>query len=262
VIIALYSITATLFLLGLKGKEKIKGFKEHHILLLHTFLNACILVFITYSMTHLYRSNIMYCLAFAMLLTYVSCIDKSIPKSITCYFFLSTATIVLLASILPDQDLLSDANHGKARSIFGHIFLAFTGYSSFLILSIASFLYLWQNKILKSRQNLNILKYFPNLVQLDQLQKRCLYLGIIVFTIAIGMGKINQKDFGLEHQWGSKEILAVMIWSLYLFLSILRFFSKIQKHSIALFNLIGTILILGSFFFLKFSNTPSTQGGL
>lgn len=213
-------------------------------------------------MIYLYRSDIIHCLALAMLLTYAICSDKNIPKTITLFFFFFTALIVLLGTILPDHNLLSDLNEGKARTIFTHIFLAFIGYSSFIILSIASFLYLWENKILKSRQGLSKLKFFPNLVQLDQLQKRCLYIGIIVFTIAIGMGKMNQENFGLENQWGSKEVLALMIWSLYLFLSILRFFSNIQKHSIALLNLIGLILILGSFFFLRFSNTLSAQGGL
>jgi ABC-type uncharacterized transport system permease subunit len=223
--LALYSLTALVLLFGLKSKDN--KLSTHRVLQIHTIINSLLLGYGVYTMTHLTPNNILQCLSLAMIITYVISTDKNIPKPISISFLFITFIIIILSYTINEPQYDDDAISGlKAKKIYTHIFLAFCGYTSFLILSLSSFFYIWQSKILKSRKGLNKLTYFPNLLELELLQKRSLFIGIVVFTIAIGLGKINQEAFGIDKQWGTKEILSIMIWTLYMILAIMRIFQE------------------------------------
>lgn len=217
-------------------------------------LHFAVLTYQTIGMNNLTRLDVFSALTFSIIL----CLALTVPKDIPHPFHLVTISfctvLLVVAYSLNNISLVTTDDHKHLKHLFVHINFALIGYASFFFLSISSLLYLWVHRILKTKNDLNTLQYIPNLLQLDFIQRRSLFVGIIVFTLAIGLGKMNQPNFGLESHWGTKEILSVIIWTFYAFLATVRFFKRIPKHTIAFLSCIGLFLICCSFFFLRFSN--------
>ncbi len=157
----------------------------------------------------------------------------------------------VLASALPARGILSPANLPYARSIALHILLALSGYTSFLVLSVAAGLYLWQSSRLKSRDNPSGLALSPDLVQLDRIQKRSLFFGLAAFTLAIGLGKLSPYLWKIPPRWTLQEVLSLVIWSLYVLLAALRFSPRFRRQLFAYGTMVGFGLVLVTFLLLK-----------
>lgn len=169
--------------------------------------------------------------------------------------------LLLIAGLMENKGLLSVRAMEHTRSVFLHIVLAMGAFSSFLLVSLCACMYLWQRFLLKKHRTAQVLKWMPSLVELTAIQWRILFTGIALFTLAIGLGKLSPYLWGIPHQWGGKELLSVMIWSIYVLLALLRKPLLVHKDWFAYGALLGLLLVMCTFCFLDFSAGASVAGG-
>lgn len=211
-----------------------------------------------YYIQNLERQFLVEFVAFTLIFMLYCVVRKDEANELVMLLWPLSFMFVLLAQILPDVTFLSESKAQYSKLIFSHISLALIGYASFFILSMSSIFYLWEHDCLKKKRFLGTLKFFPNLFHLEKVQVRSLYLGIIAFTMAIGLGKLSQRYLD-QVQWGSKEIISLFVWALYFILAWIRIFSRKRKDIFAYCALIGLVLTLCTFFFLKFLKYDATQ---
>ena len=222
-------------------------------------IHAVILFAQAMVMTQVTRSLVIDSMAFAtMFLLWSSLRAKEsakllIPVWPVAFFF------SLLATVLPEAELLSEANVEYAKSIYLHIFLALVGYASFFLVTLTALLYLMQRHFLKKAISHLWMKYCPSLLQLSKIQQRALWVGIVAFTLSIGLGKLSPYLWGIEHKWSSKEILSVVIWSIYTVMAIVRHFFHTRKDWFAYSALAGFLLVVFTIFILGFFSVQPTE---
>lgn len=160
--------------------------------------------------------------------------------------------LIQLATLwLPAQVLLSEQASEHSASVFSHIVLALGGFSSFFVVTLCALLYLWQSHLLKTQVNSPYLDRLPSLLQLSSLTWRSLGLGLVFFTLAIGLGKLSPYLWGIPHRWTGKEVLSVMVWTLYFLLILGRSYFKVHKERFAVVTLIGMTLVICTFAFIQ-----------
>lgn len=217
-------------------------------------VHAITLVIQALSITSLHSGFLFEFLAFAILFLTAIVHRPGQPVKISLFTWPIALVVMICSLLFSAEHLLSESLQPYVRSIFIHISLAMLGYASFLLLTIASVLYLWQSKALKHHQNIASLTILPNMVLLEEIQSRSLYIGILVFTLAIGMGKLSPYLWEVPHKWSTKEVLSVIIWSIFFVLGIIRFFTRTQRHILAYSALVGLLLVIASFFAFKFTS--------
>lgn len=213
-------------------------------------------------MTQITRSQVIDSMAFATLFLLWTSLRPKEPAKLLIPVWPVAFLLTLLAAFLPDTDLLSEGNVPHAKSIYLHIFLALVGYASFFLVTLTALLYLQQRYYLKKVISYTWMRYIPSLMQLSKVQQRALWVGILAFTLSIGLGKLSPYFWGVEHKWGSKEILSVVIWSIYTLMAIIRHFFHTRKDWFAYSALFGFALVMLTIFVLGFfSGTSSVSVG-
>jgi hypothetical protein len=138
--------------------------------------------------------------------------------------------------------------------------LALGGYASFLIVTLCAAIYLWQRYLLKKHTGAPVLRAMPSLIDLNAMQWRALCAGIILLTLAIGLGKLSPYLWDIPHHWGVKETLSVLIWSHYVVLAILKKRWMLNKEHFAYGALVGLLLVLSTFSYLGLGSSPEEYG--
>lgn len=212
-------------------------------------------------MTQITRSLVIDSMAFSILFLLWASLRPKEPAKLLIPIFPVAFVLTLLAAVLPDAELLSEDNLSHARSIYLHIFLALVGYASFFLVTLTALLYLQQRYFLKKAVSYSWMRYIPSLLQLGKIQQRALWVGILAFTLSIGLGKLSPYFWGIEHKWGSKEILSVVIWTIYTLMAIIRHFFHTRKDWFAYSALFGFFLVMLTIFALGiFSGHTSGVG--
>ena len=105
-----------------------------------------------------------------------------------------------------------------------HASLALFSYGVFATLALTSTMYLVQNYGLKQKRSKGMANLLPSILQLDQMNKRLLFMAVIVFTFAISVGMVKWiVDFGQIQN--IKLIFTLTLWLSYLIVLILRIFN-------------------------------------
>lgn len=225
-------------------------------------IHALALLTQAFMMTQITRSLVIDSMAFAILFLLWASLRAKEPAKLLIPVFPVAFVLTLLAAILPDAELLSEENLAHAKSIYLHIFLALLGYASFFLVTLTALLYLQQRYLLKRALSYSWMRYMPSLLQLGKIQQRALWVGIIAFTVSIGLGKLSPYLWGIEHKWTSKEILSLVIWTIYTIMAIVRHFFHTRKDWFAYSALLGFFLVIFTIFFLDiFSGHASGVGG-
>lgn len=224
--------------------------------LIPALLRAQILIHLLYllyqwvNMEQIYLSHVIDAMAFSSLFLLWSSLRPNEPAKLLILIWPVAFVLTVLAVLVPDEPLLSEGNLVHAQSIFIHIFLALMGYASFFLVTMTAFLYLQQRFLLQKAISPPWLRFMPSLLQLGKIQQRALWVGIFAFTISIGLGKLSPYLWGVEHKWGSKEILSVVIWTIYTVMAIVRHFFHTRKDWFAYSALVGFILVAATIFVL------------
>lgn len=222
------------------------------VLRIQVLFHAIWILFFSLGMEQIYRSNIVDAMAFSTIFLLWASLRPKEPAKLLVLVWPVAFLLTLMGAFLPDGPMLSESNLGHARSIYLHIFLALLGYASFFLVTMTAFLYLQQRYLLQKAVSPSWMRFLPSLLQLGKIQQRALWIGIIAFTLSIGLGKLSPYFWGIEHKWSSKEILSVVIWTIYTIMAIVRHFFHTRKDWFAYSALVGFILVAVTIFILGF----------
>jgi cytochrome c-type biogenesis protein CcsB len=97
-----------------------------------------------------------------------------------------------------------------------HVTLAFLGNAAFGLACLVSFVYLWQERQLKSHTVGRFLRRLPPLETLDDINFRFLTWGFILLTLGILSGVLwAELSFGRLWSWEPRTIWTTIIWIIY-----------------------------------------------
>jgi ABC-type uncharacterized transport system permease subunit len=107
--------------------------------------------------------------------------------------------------------------------LFLHITALLMAYAALIFSLIASFLYLLQERRLKSRRSPGFMNWLPPLDTMDQIAQKTLILGFIGMTIGLFAGSlIAQESVGAAYFADPKVLLSFVMWGLYIVMLFVR----------------------------------------
>jgi len=132
------------------------------------------------------------------------------------------AGLGILSLLIPEWDRVYETgSYGINPWIETHASMALFSYGVFATLALTSAMYLVQNYGLKQKRSKGMVSFLPSILQLDQMNKRLLFMGVVVFTFAISVGMVKWVDDFRQIQ-NVKLIFALALWLAYVLVLILR----------------------------------------
>ncbi|HEY1465201.1 MAG TPA: cytochrome c biogenesis protein CcsA [Terriglobales bacterium] len=118
-----------------------------------------------------------------------------------------------------EQRFLSMVPSTRKDWLIVHIALIFCGYAALILSFGASFVYLLQERALKSKRSSGLLSRLPALQVLDDISFRSLVLGFPLMTLGLLAGiVVAQATYGRVPYFDPKILLSVLMWAIYLLL--------------------------------------------
>ena len=168
-------------------------------------------------------------------------------------FLLTLTTFVFYANV----QTLPPSLHSPWLPI--HVTLAFLGYAVFGVAFSASFLYLVQEKQLKTKKARLLFRRLPSLETLDDLNYRSLSWGFPLLTLGILSGAVwAQYAWGQFWLWEPRLVLSVLTWVLYALLLYYRTAGWQGRRAAALTIICFAVLLVS---FLGVRLLPGRHGG-
>lgn len=132
------------------------------------------------------------------------------------------AGLGILSLLIPEWDRVYETgSYGINPWIETHASMALFSYGVFATLALTSAMYLVQNYGLKQKRSKGMVSFLPSILQLDQMNKRLLFMGVVVFTFAISVGMVKWVDDFRQIQ-NIKLIFSLALWLAYVLVLILR----------------------------------------
>ena len=131
--------------------------------------------------------------------------------------------------------------------IFVHVTLIFAGYAALMFSLAASFLYLLQERGLKSKHPDGVAARLPSLEVIDQIGYRSLLLGFPFMTAGLIAGAaIAQSEFGPTFFLDPKILLSVLMWAVYLVLLYTRWSAGWRGRRAAYLSAVAFLAAVGA----------------
>lgn len=124
-----------------------------------------------------------------------------------------------------------------------HAALAVFSYGIFGILALTSMMYLLQNYGLKQKRITGLFPILPSIVQLDQMNRRLLMMGVAVLTISFAVGAVYYRTH-LSDVQSAKLITTVALWLAYTIVLLLHRTNRLASKKFALSCVILFVLAL------------------
>ncbi len=146
---------------------------------------------------------------------------------------------------LPTLELIQEAPLLHQTLLITHISTLIAGYVLFGFSCIASIIFLYQDHQLKTKLVKLLVNQFPSLATLDQTSYKSIIMGFFFLTIGLILGITLSIDLQ-----SSRSVLrlgfSILIWLLYAFFLMERFFQGYQRRFSAIWSVIGFFLVLMS----------------
>jgi len=161
-------------------------------------------------------------------------------------FLLPLVAVLMLGTVFikssPVPEILSSS------WIYLHTICLFLAYGMFFVTFIASLLYLFQERELKSKKPKVFYYWLPSLLQLDDLFLRFLIAGFSFMTLGLLAGAIwAEQDWVQGWQGDPKVIAAFVTWGIYLLLIYLRVTAGWRGKRAAVISMAGFLSVLFTF---------------
>ena len=257
-LLILYVITGAILVVWEKRNFASKGLSILIPLRFAVLFHAIYLASEWLGMGPLTSPHILQAMALSLGLMYLISLRRRNSQGMLLVIFPLLLVILVGSQMVPEGGVLRDEVALHARSIFLHIMLALLGYASFFMVTLCSFLYILQSRVLKVNSHPLWLSRIPSLLELTEIKWRALTFGLVFFSLAIGLGKLSPYLWDVPHHWGAKEILSVMTWSLYLVLFCAKKYFRQRKEVFAYVSLVGCVLLLLTLLVLNLS--PFSMG--
>ena len=143
-----------------------------------------------------------------------------------------------------------------------HVASAVLGQTLVVAACATSLLFLWQQRLLKSRQVEKVPASFPAMDTLARALAAFLWSGFILITLSVLSGAAFTMIYGVpvQMQLGIKILWAILVWVWYLAILVLRNILGYSTQKVARMSLIGFVLVAISGFGMVF--VGSWGGGL
>ena len=166
-------------------------------------------------------------------------------------FSLPLVTVLMLGTVLikssPTPTVL------VSSWIYLHTTCLFLAYGMFFVTFIASFLYLLQERELKSKKPKILYNFLPSLLQLDNLFLKFLISGFSFMTIGLLAGVIwAEQDWIQGWQKDPKVVAALITWGIYLILIYLRLTVGWRGKRAAIISMAGFASVLFTFLGVRY----------
>ena len=130
-----------------------------------------------------------------------------------------------------------------------HIFFAFIGDAAFALAFTIGFMYLIQERYVKSKRLGGLFKRLPNLQLLDEINYRLISVGFPFLSLAIISGIIwAETATGLYWRWDPKEVWSLITWIIYALVLHLRLSTGWRGKKAAILSIVGFMVVLLAFF--------------
>lgn len=134
-----------------------------------------------------------------------------------------------------------------------HITFAFLGNAAFALAFGAGFMYLLQDRMLKSKRFNRIYRMLPSIDVLDRVNYTCLSVGFPFMTLGIISGAVwANTAWGSYWSWDPKETWALVTWFLYAVLLHGRLTAGWRGRRAAFSSIVAFMFLLFSFLGVSF----------
>ena len=130
-----------------------------------------------------------------------------------------------------------------------HTTLTLLSYVAFLLAFVVGILFLVQERQVKHKYMGRLFHGLPSLGSLDRVNFVALGIGFSLLSIGLVCGFIGaRRVLGQWWTWDSKELFALVMWAAYLILWQLRLRATVRGRKVALFSVLGFLLVLMTVF--------------
>lgn len=156
-----------------------------------------------------------------------------------------TFFLVLIPSFGPDKYTFS-APGLRSGWLFTHIAALLAAYAALIFSMLASFLYLVQERRLKSKVPSRMLTWLPPLETMDKIAYITLLVGFPCMTVGLLVGSlVAQEKVGAEYFRDPKVIASFGMWLLYVVLLFIRRVQGLRGRKAAYVSTLFVLVILG-----------------
>jgi cytochrome c-type biogenesis protein CcsB len=133
-----------------------------------------------------------------------------------------------------------------------HTVLAFLGNAAFALAFGIGFMYLVQERHVKSKRLGGLFARLPSLQSLDEINYRLITFGFPLLTLAIITGALwAESAWGNYWNWDAREVWSLITWFIYAIVLHARLAAGWRGRRAALLSIIGFLTILAAFFGIK-----------
>lgn len=129
-----------------------------------------------------------------------------------------------------------------------HVISMFLGIAMFLLASMAAIIYLWLDRLLKTKRLQRVQLKLPPLGRIDSVGHYSISLGFAFYTFGMLMGLVySYSAFGRYWQWDPKEVWALVTWVFYAILLHERLALGWKGKKASILTLICFVILLFTF---------------
>jgi HemX protein len=123
--------------------------------------------------------------------------------------------IALVAAFAPDKILSSSTDGGPLFAL--HVTLDTWAYAAFALSFVLSFVYLLQDRVLRSHHPSATFWRFPALDVLDRMSRSSVYVGLATMLVGVSLGFVYERRLTGGITWGDpKVVVTLAIFAIYL----------------------------------------------
>ena len=164
-----------------------------------------------------------------------------------------TASVIFIASQLPDTPMQQINNVFNSVWLISHIVAIFIGEASFALACGIGIIYLVQERSIKNKTQGFFFRRLPSLELIDNTGYRCIIIGFIVLSVGLITGFVYAKFvWGRFWSWDPKEIWSMITWLLYAALLHGRISTGWRGRKAAIMSIVGFAVLLFTFFGVNF----------
>lgn len=186
-------------------------------------------------------------LAFVLVLFFVVVYAVYKTSSHALFVFPLATLLTLSAAIAPSRQQIEPIIL-RSGWIYVHIALIVAGYAALLFSFLSSFLYLLQERRLKSKEvGSSLLGRLPSLAVIDDIGQRSLVLGFPFMTLGMIAGAVlASAHYGRGYFEDPKVVLSLLMWALYLLLLFARWTAGWRGRRAAVLSAVAFVCATGA----------------
>lgn len=250
VALVFYAAAAGVALGGLRSERLRRGPWLHLGVVLGVALHsASIGLFCANSETHFFTSlsESLWLLSWALCTAYLVLLAGWAVRSVGAAILPLASVLLALSFLLSGPETgPAPANEAAELPVFAvHILSAFLGYALFLLACAASIFYLQAHRLLKRKSFGALFGGLPSLEKLERAATHCAWMGLALFTIAVGTGATMARQTMQEQWYLEPKIWASWAtWAVFFVLVLGRLTGRLAGRATAKVILLGAVLVL------------------